>query len=477
MSQRVVTVSALVRYLKRHVESDPVLRQILVEGEISNFSNYRSGHWYFTLKDAGAQIHCAMFSLYNSKVSFVPKDGTKVIVRGSINVYETRGELQMIVTGMNPSGIGDLYLQYEQLKKELQEGGYFDSQHKKPLVPYPFSIGLITGQNTAARKDVLSTLARRWPVAEICEYPVLVQGTQSAAQITAALKKADESDHDVILLVRGGGSIEDLWPFNDKAMALTIYGMKTPVVTGVGHETDFTIVDFVSDLRAPTPTGAAEQCAPDIRDVQNMISQSGIRLNQAIRSTLEHQRLRLKKISEHPFFTSPERIYLDRQMKLSMLAKELERLTDIRMKNEMTRASSLKGQLQSAAEHRMIQNRMRIEKAVLALRFHSPEKELRKKEELLVYHKELLLKNSVRGTQERKQELLKMIRLLDAYSPLHIMERGYSIISKNGSVLTSVDQVGIGDRINIRMKDGVVSARSEEKTKESDRNGRKAENI
>ncbi len=222
MSQRTVTVTALVRYLKSKLENDALIQGILVEGEISNFSAYRSGHWYFSIKDAGAQMRCVMFAGANRRMTWMPKDGDKVIVQADVSVYEGRGEMQLLVTGMKPAGIGDLFLQYEALKAKLAEEGLFDESHKKPIPPYPMRIALVTGKNTAARADVLNTLGRRWPIASIAEFPVLVQGTESAAQIIDALKKADTMGFDVILLVRGGGSIEDLWSFNDERLAVIL---------------------------------------------------------------------------------------------------------------------------------------------------------------------------------------------------------------------------------------------------------------
>ncbi|MBQ1468483.1 MAG: exodeoxyribonuclease VII large subunit, partial [Solobacterium sp.] len=293
MSKQVLTVSSLVRYLKNRLEGDSMTQHVLVEGELSNFSNYRSGHWYFTLKDSNAQLRCAMFASSNRKISYVPKDGDKVLVQGDISVFEGRGEMQLIVTNMKPSGIGDLFIQFEALKKKLSEEGLFAEEHKKEIPLYPEHIGLVTGKNTAARSDVLTTLQRRWPVAEVHEYPVLVQGTGSAEQITDALKYMDTLGYDVILLVRGGGSIEDLWSFNSEMLARTIYDLNTPIITGVGHEVDFTIADFVADLRAPTPTGAAERCSPDIREVKDFVQTMKDRLNRETTALLNTSSQRL----------------------------------------------------------------------------------------------------------------------------------------------------------------------------------------
>ena len=304
MSQNVVSVSTLVHYLKSKLESDNLIQKVLVEGEISNFSNYRSGHWYFSLKDENSLIRCVMFSSYNKKVQFAPKDGDKVIIQADVSVYEQRGDIQLLVYAMKSDKIGDLYLQFEKLKAKLYAEGVFDDKYKKPIPLYPMNIALVTGANTAARSDVLTTLNRRWPIAEIHEYSVLVQGNESAGQIINALKQADNNHHDVILLVRGGGSIEDLWSFNDETLARTIFNLKTPIITGIGHEINYTISDYVADLRAPTPTGAAERCAPDQKDVLNMLNVYQTRLNTAITTKKDHASRELNKYSSSFVFSS-----------------------------------------------------------------------------------------------------------------------------------------------------------------------------
>ena len=435
MSQRAVSVSALVHYVKQKLEGDPLIQRVLVEGEISNFSNYRSGHWYFSLKDGGAQIRCVMFASANSRVKFLPKDGDKVLVQADLNVYEARGEMQLIVTAMQAAGLGELYRQYEELKKKLETEGLFAPEHKKPLPSYPFSIGLITGKNTAARSDVLTTLQRRWPVAAVTEYPVLVQGTESAGQIVRALQKADDSGHDVLLLVRGGGSIEDLWSFNDETLARTIYALKTPLITGVGHETDFTIADFAADLRAPTPTGAAERCAPDIRDVTGRIDQFGVRLSGAVSARMSAERRHIDAIRRYSWFADPQRLVRDPQLRLNDLAVRLD--DEIRAVRQIQdgRLHQLTGSLQKAmrerlrdAENTLHENRQAIQYAL-----------------------------SLRRARENDR-LQKNIHLLDAYSPLKVMARGYSVVLKNGTAVRRADMVQKGDEVELLLGRGKAAA-------------------
>lgn len=268
MNERVYTVSAIVKYVKGMLDQNPYLSSMLVQGEISNLTRHRSGHWYFTLKDERARLSCVMFASYASKCRVNVRDGMKVIVRGSLSMYEAQGSVQCYVSSIRSDGLGDLYMQYEELRKKLHAEGWFDEAHKKPVPRYACDIAVVTAKEGAAIHDVLSTIARRWPLADVTLYPAYVQGANAAPSLIDALQRADRDGHECILLVRGGGSIEDLWGFNSEALVHCIYALNTPVISGVGHESDTTLVDFVSDLRAPTPTGAASMVTCDIRDVK-----------------------------------------------------------------------------------------------------------------------------------------------------------------------------------------------------------------
>ena len=343
--------------------------------------------------------------------------------------------MQLFVTAMQAAGLGELYRQYEELKKKLETEGLFALEHKKPLPPYPFSIGLITGKNTAARSDVLTTLQRRWPVAGITEYPVLVQGTESAGQIVQALKKADISGHDVLLLVRGGGSIEDLWSFNDEILARTIYALQTPLITGVGHETDFTIADFAADLRAPTPTGAAERCAPDIRDVASRIDQFVVRLNGAVSARMSAERRHIDAIRRYSWFADPQRLVRDPQLRLNDLAAQLdEEIRAVRTVQD-GRLRQLTGSLQKALREHL----------------RDTENTLHENRQALQYALNL------RRTRENDR-LQKNIHLLDAYSPLKVMARGYSIVLKDGTAVRRADMVQKGDEVELLLGRGKAAA-------------------
>ena len=443
MSQNVVSVSTLVHYLKSKLESDNLIQKVLVEGEISNFSNYRSGHWYFSLKDENSLIRCVMFSSYNKKVQFAPKDGDKVIIQADVSVYEQRGDIQLLVYAMKSDKIGDLYLQFEKLKAKLYAEGFFDDKYKKPIPLYPMNIALVTGANTAARSDVLTTLNRRWPIAEIHEYSVLVQGNESAGQIINALKQADNNHHDVILLVRGGGSIEDLWSFNDETLARTIFNLKTPIITGIGHEINYTISDYVADLRAPTPTGAAERCAPDQKDVLNILNVYQTRLNTAITTKKDHASRELNKYSSSFVFSSPQRLYSEKEMQLENLSNALYHSVhtyEMNLEQSLSRYANL---LTSTIKDNLSQLNLDINK----------------------YKNKL--NNSVKFIKDKKENSLKQnASLLDAYSPLKSLARGYAIVEKNGEAIKSTDNLHTDDTLSIRMYDGKIITKVAEIIKE-----------
>ena len=298
MSNNIWSVSYLLNSIKSTLDQNVLLKSFWVKGEISNFTAHSSGHWYFSLKDEQARISCIMFQGYTKDVLFRPKNGDKVLVRGSITVYNLQGQLQCSVFSMQNDGLGDLFIQFEMLKKKLFEEGLFDEKFKKPLPKYPLSIGIITGDNTAALQDILKVLNHRWPIADICVYPCIVQGEQASASIIKQLKIAD-TKHDVLILARGGGSIEDLWAFNNEKLARVIFDLYTPIVTGVGHETDTTIVDLVSDFRAPTPTGAAQIATPDSSVVNSVITRSRNDLIRMMKEQLSSRFTQLNQIKQN----------------------------------------------------------------------------------------------------------------------------------------------------------------------------------
>ena len=275
MEERYLTVSALTKYIKYKFDNDFHLTYVLLEGEISNFKHHSRGHFYFTLKDDNAQITAMMFQSYASKVKFEPQDGMKVYVRGTVTVYEASGVYQIVVKEMKSDGVGDLYLAYEKLKKELQEAGYFNIDHKRNIPRLPKVVGVITSPTGAAIHDIINTIGRRYPLCKIILYPALVQGEGAKESIVKQITQANiDGLCDVIICGRGGGSIEDLWAFNEKIVAMAIYNSEIPIISAVGHEVDFTIADFVADKRAATPTAAAEIATPSVDNLKEYITQS-----------------------------------------------------------------------------------------------------------------------------------------------------------------------------------------------------------
>lgn len=305
----VLSVSQLNRYIKMNFDADENLANIFISGEISNFTNhYRTGHLYFTLKDDSAAVRAVMFNSSAKRLKFMPEDGMKVIARGRVSVYEASGQYQLYVDDMQPDGVGALNLAYEQLKEKLQKEGLFSELHKKPLPPYPEKVGVITSPTGAAVRDIINVLGRRFPYAEIVFCPVLVQGEGAHLQLTDAVNLFNsERAADVIIIGRGGGSIEDLWEFNDEGLARAVYNSEIPVISAVGHETDFTICDFVADMRAPTPSAAAELAVPDANELQYALSALKNRMFLNVSSGIADRRSRLEYLTSKGALKSPDR--------------------------------------------------------------------------------------------------------------------------------------------------------------------------
>ena len=314
----VLSVSQLNRYIKMNFDADENLANIFISGEISNFTNhYRTGHLYFTLKDDSAAVRAVMFNSSAKRLKFMPEDGMKVIARGRVSVYEASGQYQLYVDDMQPDGVGALNLSYEQLKEKLQKEGLFSEHHKKPLPPYPEKVGVITSPTGAAVRDIINVLGRRFPYAEIVFCPVLVQGEGAHLQLTDAVNLFNsERAADVIIIGRGGGSIEDLWEFNDEGLARAVYNSEIPVISAVGHETDFTICDFVADMRAPTPSAAAELAVPDANELQYALSTLKNRMFLNVSSGIADRRSRLEYLTSKGALKSPDEMLSNRSQRL-----------------------------------------------------------------------------------------------------------------------------------------------------------------
>ena len=315
-----LTVSELNNYIKNLFDTNRTLMAVSVTGEISNFTDHRSGHLYFSLKDSDAQIKAVMFKSQRMRLKFTPESGMKVTVHGSVSVYSQTGSVQIYINSMEPDGVGALYVAYEQLKARLGEEGLFDEDKKKELPRFPERIGVITSPTGAAVRDIINVTGRRYPLAKIYLYPSLVQGDGAEDNLIRALDFFDKSKLvDLVIIGRGGGSIEDLWAFNSEKLARRIYEAVVPIISAVGHETDFTICDFVSDMRAPTPSAAAEIAVPDIREISMRIDDYEERLESALLRTVERKRERLDKILENEIFTNPETVFHGYKQRISEL--------------------------------------------------------------------------------------------------------------------------------------------------------------
>ena len=318
-----ITVGALTRYIKYRLDNDPNLQEVCLKGEISNFKKHTRGHFYFTIKDEESRISAIMFASNASKVNFDIQDGMKVLVKGKVTVFEGTGNYQIYVSEIKEDGIGNLFELYEKLKKDLEKEGLFKQEHKKPIPKIPNRIGVITAPTGAAVRDIMSTINRRYPLCEVILFPSLVQGKDAKDDIVKNIKLADTYNLDVIICGRGGGSIEDLWAFNEEIVARAIYECNTPIISAVGHEIDFTIADFVADKRAETPTAAAEMCAPSKQDLINLIKQMELRLNKNINSLITNNQLVLHKLMDSYILKNPMSMY---EVKEEKLSNDIEKL-------------------------------------------------------------------------------------------------------------------------------------------------------
>lgn len=325
MKYNPITVTDLNKYIKEKISDDEYLNSVLVKGEISNFKRHYTGHLYFTLKDENSLIKCVMFKNFAEKLNFSPKDGNKVIVFGTVSVYERDGVYQIYTKAMEEDGVGDLYQKFQELKQKLEKEGFFDQENKMPIPKMPKVIGVLTSKTGSVVKDIINVSTRRNPNVVLRIYPVPVQGEGAAQKIANAIEYMNRNKlADVLILARGGGSLEDLWPFNEEIVARAIYDSKIPIISAVGHETDFTIADFVADLRAPTPSAAAELAVPDIFEVKQKIINYQDRSKLALKKKIEIMKLRFEKIMKSRIFTDPMRKVMDNSIILDDYMKRLE---------------------------------------------------------------------------------------------------------------------------------------------------------
>jgi exodeoxyribonuclease VII large subunit len=434
--EQYLSVSALTKYIKAKLEGDKHLFSILLKGEISNFKRHSRGHLYFTLKDEGAQISAIMFARDAEKIIFQPKEGDHVLVTGRISLYEPSGTYSIQVSEMKPDGVGELYLKYEALKKELETKGYFSVSHKKPIPKFPKRIGVVTSPTGAVIEDIKNTVSRRYLLAEIYLYPALVQGPGSAESIRNMILLANQAgDVDVLIVGRGGGSIEDLWSFNEMPVIQAIYDSKIPVITAIGHETDFTLSDFVSDLRAPTPTAAAELATPNKADLLLKIAEYQESIDYRISQFFGNKKTELMYLDQRLDMLSPTQ-------KLELLKKDLKRNTDQLMRN----ASYM-----LEAKHKLVSD--------LRLALHSPEEKIRSLQEKQI-QLSLRLQKSVEHMFKGKIHQFDLLKsMLTSLNPLMLMDKGFAVVSKDEVVVTSIQNITIGDDIQVRLKDGQLKTK------------------
>ena len=326
MNDKYLTVTALTKYIKYKLESDVNLRKVYLKGEISNFKAHSTGHYYFSIKDENSIIRSIMFNSNAKKLNFLPSEGMKVLVTGTISVYPATGSYQIYVEDLIEDGIGNLYVAFEKLKEKLSKEGLFDPKYKKKIPKIPSKVGIVTAKTGAAVKDIISTIRRRFPLCETYLFPCLVQGENASKDIKEKVLQADQYNLDVLIVGRGGGSFEDLNCFNDEELARTIFTCKTPIISAVGHEIDFTIADFVADMRAPTPTGAAEMAVPNQYDIMTNINQLKIRLDEAILKKVKYQTLYLDTIKNSFVIKNPLLLYQNKQQDLDLMNEKIHKL-------------------------------------------------------------------------------------------------------------------------------------------------------
>ena len=435
MSEEYVTVSALTKYIKYKFDKDPHLGRVYLTGEISNF-RLRPTHQYFSLKDENAIISATMFQSAFKKIQFRPEEGMKVLVIGKVSVFEKSGQYQINIEHMEPDGVGALYLAYEQLKKKLEAEGLF-SLPKKPIPQFPKKIAILTSESGAVIQDIQTTVARRFPIVQLVLYPTVVQGVHAVNSILKNLDLVEQEDYDVVIIGRGGGSIEDLWAFNEEPVVRRVAELSIPVISSVGHETDTTLIDFVSDMRAATPTAAAEIATPVLMEIHQQLRNLQTRLEQALSRQLQIKRERMQALVNASIFQNPERIYQVYQQRVDQLEMRLQQI------------------MQQSVQHKrqqLVKNQHRLE-------LGSPSRRVQTEKQALQYLAKRLEQAQGQLMKDKKQQFQRAIQQLDLLSPLKIMNRGYGILQQEETIIKSVDQLEVNQELTIQLVDGTVRSK------------------
>lgn len=443
MTQEYLSVTALTKYLKRKFDADPYLERVFLTGEISNF-RLRPNHQYFSLKDDGSKISAVMFKSAFNKVKFRPEEGMKVLVVGRISLFEASGNYQIYVEQMQPDGVGAFYQAYEQLKEKLAKEGLF-SAPKKPLPRYPKKIAVITSPSGAVIRDIITTVRRRYPIAQLVLFPTVVQGEKAAPDIIRNLARVQaQGDFDTVIIGRGGGSIEDLWPFNEESVARALFAMEIPVISSVGHETDTTIADLVADVRAATPTAAAELAVPVLSEELLRLKQQDTRLQQAFALQLQRKNERYQRALASYVFKDPSRLYEAQSLKLDQLTQRLFQ----------------------GSQQRLYEAERYQQKWASRLQQASPLANVRRAQQDTTYLTKQLRQATQRLLENKQRTFANTVQSLDLLSPLKIMSRGYTFTTKEQQVLKSKDQVALGDQVTVHFADGQVKAQVTELSSE-----------
>ena len=434
----IYSVSQINNYLKRLIEGNKPLQDIWVRGEISNFSKPASGHWYFSLKDERSLMKAVMWKGTNRFVRYTPKDGEKVLIRTSVAVYESQGYYQFNVKEIQPDGVGALHLAFEELKRKLHAEGLFDETVKKPIPSYPKTIGIVTSATGAAVQDMITTIKRRYPIAKILLSPVSVQGEGSAESIAQAIHLHNtHGEADVLIVGRGGGSIEDLWAFNEEIVARAIFKSMIPIISAVGHETDFTIADFVADLRAPTPTAAAEHATPySLSELLEYNQELQLKLFRSLQHRLQRSKDRHDHLRQALLFRHPRKAWETSSQQLDQTIARLQKSAMQQVKQNSQQFISMEKRLLVQKPNRLLEEK-RNDWQTIHARF---------------------VKGMYSLYKSRINQFEHLIDKLDMLSPLKTMNRGYSIVKKDAFIIKSVKDMKKGDRISIQLQDGLATS-------------------
>ena len=435
MEKRYLTVSALNRYLKAKIDSDEQLQKILIKGEVSNFKHHSSGHLYFTLKDETSRINAVMFASKARKLPFELENGMKVLIQASVSVYDVAGTYQLYVDNIEQDGLGNLYLRYEQLKKALALEGLFDQEHNQEIPKFPSKIAVLSAYPSAALADIVRTIKLRFPVVRVIVFAIPVQGKGAYLHIINTLNYVDSLGFNTIIIARGGGSLEDLWNFNEEALARAIYNCKTPIISGVGHEIDYTICDFVADCRCATPTAAGIKATPDLVELKQNVNNINYTLNTLMKQKITLNKQMLNKLNSFYLFKNPNKLFEDKKVKIDYLSDRLKDVFTYNLNLQSNKAKNLIQTFNHQANLFTLEQKNHLN--------------------LINQTMEQLMKQKIKY---EKEKLYYTLSKLNTLSPLKVLERGYAIVLKEDNVVLTVNELKTGDKIKIKMKDGSKNA-------------------